>query len=169
MRIDASEQYSSTSRRDQERFRGPPVKLVSKSLNRYERIIQAVLKLLLKEQTIGQTRPYAELHTLTRPPGMIPRRIVDIVYFRFHRIPSDLHRTFLATQLSALDSVFVLLQAQAVGMKGQGFLYDISCFRGPLLVQQIARQSDRSRLIRRVRSEEFQVDFAGILKLMGEA
>jgi len=53
-------------------------------------------------------------------------------------------------------------------MKGQGPVYDIPCFRGPLLVQQIARQSDRSCLIRRVHFEEFPVDFAGILKLMGK-
>ena len=111
-----------------------------------------MLKLLIKEQPIRQARLDTEVHPLRGQPGVVPRGVSDKVNSHFKHVPRDHQSTFLPTQLSALDSVLVLLQAQAIGMKCQGLVYDFPCFCGSLLMKQVARQSDRSCLVRRARA-----------------
>ena len=121
-----------------------------------------MLKLLIEEQAISQAGPDTEIHALRGQPGMIPRGVSDKVGVHFQQIPRDHQFTFLAAQVSALNSVLVLLQAQAVGMKCQGSVYDIPCFRrivadaSRLLASPIAAVSSAAFAL-----QQFLVDLVG--------
>src|SRR5271166_4074559 len=165
MHISVVEPYRTSSGGEQKKLARSPAQPLSKGLDRFKRIVAAVLKLLIEEQPISQAGLDTEVHTLRRQPGVIPQGVSNKVSVHFKEIACDHQFTFLAAQLSVLDPVLVLLQAQAVGMKCKRLVYYLTCFRGSLLMKQVARQSDRSCLVRRVRGEQFLVEMVGIFVL----
>src|SRR5271166_3575569 len=126
MNIVVVEAHRSSASGSHDPFSWLPTNFFCEGLDCIERVVPAVQELLLEENPAGQTGTYTEVRALEGPPGMIADGIIHVVGPRFNQIPQGRPLTLFAPQKPTLDSVFVFLEAQAIGMKCQGPVNDVA-------------------------------------------